>query len=559
VPVVFSKRVAVVVGGGGGIGSCVALEFARLGATVVVVDPGVGVEGELLGESTAADAANLINERGGLAVASMTNVTDRIALGKLFNRVVNDHGALDFVVNASGILRFASLVDTTDDDWNAVLDVHINGYLNVLACAIPIMAKAGYGRVVGLTSGSGLARTSPGNIAYGTAKRAVAATTWEIGHTLPKGVRVNVLSPIAATRMVRSAIAASSEGRRAKYPKGVDLSAMPQPEEMAKAVTYLVGDETDWSQGRVIFSTGSEVSIIAPPRLIEVVRSEHVDNFAAALSTLTPEVFGPAEKVQRTGGGSNSRFGAIFSSETGSAPVASARASCLIVSSDAAITAGLESALGAWGMSPVRVDGPRFLAYDPTAPWGFDATMASLVSTAQQSGAIDAIVIVSGVSSPLPKTDGTSWQQLVDSHSSVVSDVMFHGAWLRAAARYNMESGRSIRVVHINVALTPAGRTTSSALSQMVRNANDIPFQTPFDAFVLSLETSAPEDVGPVCSLAARLVCAEDALTLRGAELVADRGWIGIRSHPGPEVTVSFGGPEFPSWVNHAFRQAVAK
>ena len=202
----FSQRIAVVIGGGGGIGSCVALEFSRLGATVVVVDPGVGVQGEPLGETTAEDTVNLIKAQGGSAVASTASVTDRVALRALFHEVVRNYGFLDFVVNASGILRFAELTDTTDDDWRSVLDVHFNGYLNILRCALPIMTKAGYGRVVGFTSGAGLARTSPGNIAYGTAKRAVAALTWEIGRTLPEGVRVNALSPIAELSILTKSI-----------------------------------------------------------------------------------------------------------------------------------------------------------------------------------------------------------------------------------------------------------------------------------------------------------------------------------------------------------------
>jgi NAD(P)-dependent dehydrogenase (short-subunit alcohol dehydrogenase family) len=303
----LSGRVAVVTGGGGGIGAATAVELAGRGATVVVLDPGVGVEGEPLDEPTAARTVDRIEAAGGQARASAVSVTDSDAIRMLFAEIVADLGSLDIVVNTAGILRFPQFFDAAEQDWRVVLDVHLHGYLNVLAAALPIMGAAGYGRIVGFTSGAGLARTSPDGPAYGCAKRAVASLTWKVGRVAPPGVTVNALSPIAGTRMVEAALIAAGSS-----PKGLDLSAMPQAEDMAPAAAMLCSDEIGWCSGQIVFCAGSELSLIGPPTLIEAVRSADVDDFATALETLVPVVLEPGEAGQRAGGGSNPRFGRIL-------------------------------------------------------------------------------------------------------------------------------------------------------------------------------------------------------------------------------------------------------
>lgn len=307
----LERRVAVVTGGGGGIGSEIAFELARQGAAVVAVDAGVGVQGEPLGEQTAAVTARRIREAGGTATSATTSVTDADAISDLFNATAAEFGSLDIVVNTAGFLRFRRLADATEDDWRAVLGVHFDGYLNVLSAALPIMAATGYGRVLGLTSGVGLARTSVDGPAYGSAKRSVAALTWQLGRTAPPGVTVNALSPIAATRMVSSALIAAGAN-----PQGLDLSAMPQPAAMAPLAAYMCGEHSGWCSGRILFCAGTEASLIMPPATLEAVRSSDVPDFAGALGTLVPTVLVPAEARQRTTGGSNPRFGPILSSAT---------------------------------------------------------------------------------------------------------------------------------------------------------------------------------------------------------------------------------------------------
>jgi NAD(P)-dependent dehydrogenase (short-subunit alcohol dehydrogenase family) len=175
----------------------------------------------------------------GVARASSASVTDPGAVRALFAEVAGEFGGLDIVVSTAGILRFAPFLEASQDDWQAVLDVHLNGYLNVLAGALPVMAAAGHGRVVGVTSGAGLARAAADSAHYSCAKRAVAAVTWQLAGLLPEGVTLNALSPLAATRMVTGGRdPGRSEG---SDPAGLDLSAMPAPQDMAPAAAYLAG------------------------------------------------------------------------------------------------------------------------------------------------------------------------------------------------------------------------------------------------------------------------------------------------------------------------------
>jgi NAD(P)-dependent dehydrogenase (short-subunit alcohol dehydrogenase family) len=537
--------------------------LGRQGATVVVVDPGVSVEGEALNEPTASETASRIRAEGGTAISSTLSVTDGPRLAELFEQVSADLGPVSIVVNTAGILRFPRLADAVEDDWAAVVGVHLGGYLTVLSAALPIMESAGYGRVVGFTSGVGLARTSAGMLAYGTAKRAVAALTWELGPRLPRGVAVNALSPIAATRMVRRTLEGpASGGDGTPGPRGLDLSAMPQPEHMAPAAAYLAGDRSSWCRGQVIFSAGSELTVIERPRVLEAVRTADVPDFGWALGTVVPTVLVPAESDQRTGGGSNPRFGDVFGQigEMGGGTGSGPTASCLVVADDDDLASEVEGAVRAWGLFPIRVKlgrGPIPAGGGVTS--GFEAASAGVLEAARAGPPLGAVVVaklgpLAGEADPWSEP---SWRATLSSHAGVVGEILAHAAWLRAATRYAESEGRGLRIVHVTGALSAAGRTTAQAVAQMVRSANDTPSAVPVEAFSLSLESDAAEDVRPAAQLLARLVAADDVRPLQGAELVAGRGWVALRSHPGPSATVSFGGPAIPPWVDGVLARAV--
>jgi NAD(P)-dependent dehydrogenase (short-subunit alcohol dehydrogenase family) len=551
------RPAAVVTGGGGGIGTAVALELARRGIAVVAMDPGAGLQGEPLNEPTAEETARRITAEGGVARASTVSVTDRDAIRSLFAEVVGEFGSLDIVVNTAGILRFASFLDASEEDWRAVLGVHLDGYLNVLSEAIPVMAAAGYGRIVGVTSGAGLARAAGDSAHYSCAKRAVAAVTWQLAGLLPEGVALNALSPIAATRMVTGAMTGGGAARRQTGPAGsvagrrhgnLDLSGLPPAHDMAPAAAYLASQEAGSLRGQVIFSAGPELSLISPPRLLEAVRTGHTADFAASLDTLVPVVLAAAEAQQRSTGGSNARFGPVFDQPGTTGPVpgpaSSAASNCLVISDNAAITSSIAAALARCGMTAIDL-----------APTGFAAADAALQRAAQAAGGIDAVIIAPG---PFA-ADGPaapSWQQMLAGYAVTADHVLSHAGWLQAAARHAVRTARPIRVVHLADATSPPLRASAQAVAQLAR-CGSLVRPGLIDVFSIALETAEPADHQPVAQLAARLLWSGDAGALRGAELVARPGWIGARSHPGPAATASYGTSIIPPWITDWLHEVV--
>ena len=553
-------RVAVVTGGGGGIGTMTAVELAARGATVVALDPGLSVTGEPLGERSAEATVERISAAGGVAHASLVSVTDRDALHDELRRVADELGSLDAVVNTAGILRFARLPTASEDDWRAVLETHVDGYLNVLEAALPIMVAAGYGRVVGVTSGSGLARSVIDLPAYACAKRAVASITWELAGRLPAGVRVNALSPIAATRMVREALIASGADRGT----GLDLTAMPQAEDIAPAAAHLAGPEFGWASGRIVYSAGRELAAILPPRLLEAVRTDDVADLGAALATLMPAILGPVEAAQRTTGGTNPRVGSVFEGPPGptgardrarsSARSAHRGATCVIVADDPAVAAAVDAGLAPWDMGTVGI-GP-WQPFDDAAsavPRSF-ADAAATLSRAAAGRQVDAVVVA--LSGPDDGAAGAAWPDVVAAHRAVVPHVVGSAAWLTAAAELATRTGRPVRVAFVDRATTPAGRTAAQAIVQMSRCADDTPTDPRVDVFAVALESERGADRDALGHLVARLVSADDALALRGAELAVAAGWLALRSHPGPAASISCGAGAVPAWVDAALQEA---
>ena len=112
-------------------------------------------------------------------------MTDANAVTAPFQELADEHGGLDAVVNVAGITRQSYFARGTEEDWVSLLNVHLSGYLNVLDAALPLMAEAGHGRILGVTSGSGWRAADAGG--YSAAKRVVAALTWQLGRVAPPG------------------------------------------------------------------------------------------------------------------------------------------------------------------------------------------------------------------------------------------------------------------------------------------------------------------------------------------------------------------------------------
>ncbi len=536
------QQVAVVTGGGGGIGAAIAEELGRGGWNVVTMDPLVTLDGaERLHEPEETTAGRIV-AAGGSARASSVSVTDGAAVRDLFQELADEFGGLDAVVNVAGITRHTGFAEGTEEEWLAVLGVHLGGYLNVLGAALPLMASAGHGGILGVTSGSGWRAADAG--AYSCAKRAIAALTWELGRQAPPGVTINAMSPIAATRMVAAALERARREGRTGGGGGFSLESVPRPEDLGPFGAYLVDDRFRWCSGRVLFAGGSEVAVVEEPRMLEVVRSDGVVSLSRVLGAVIPRAFAESEASQVSGGGGNPRFGPIFD-EPGLAEAPSAHVrSCAVVADSPRLADSLTAALEARSIACHRAE----------VAHGFGDAAKALSSVVDAAGPIDAIVVAPEGVQPTAPTGG--WEQVLTEHRGIIDRIYTDAGWARAAADYASSAARLVQLVTLTDAATTGGRSRAQASAQLARAAKGST-EGRVTAFAASIETAEGEGAQPVSELVAHLLGHPEATALAGAELVVGAGWIGLRSHPRPSGSITYGGPAVPDWLDGTLREIV--
>jgi NAD(P)-dependent dehydrogenase (short-subunit alcohol dehydrogenase family) len=201
-------RVVIVTGAGGGIGRAHALAFAAEGARVVVNDIGVGLDGSpASGGSAAQGVVDEITAAGGEAVANGSNIADWNEAASLVQTAVENFGGLDVLVNNAGIVRDRMMANTSEEEFDAVIAVHLKGHFATMRHAASYwrgLSKEGKtvdGRIINTSSGAGL-QGSVGQGNYSAAKAGIAAMTLVAAAEMGRyGVTVNAIAPSARTRM----------------------------------------------------------------------------------------------------------------------------------------------------------------------------------------------------------------------------------------------------------------------------------------------------------------------------------------------------------------------
>src|ERR1700682_5472311 len=213
-------RVALCAGAGRGVGGEVAKLMAAHGAKVVVNDPGTSGGGEGSDQTPAQEIVDQIKAPGGEALANFASVTKFDDCLAMVTQARDSFGGLHIVFNAAGILRDKMFHNMFPEDWQAVIDVHLTGHFNVNRAAINLFREQNYGRMILVSSTSGLLGNI-GQVNYGSAKMGVVAMARIIAmETGAKAITANVIAPSADTRMTRSvptpkdpAVAAAREER----------------------------------------------------------------------------------------------------------------------------------------------------------------------------------------------------------------------------------------------------------------------------------------------------------------------------------------------------------
>jgi NAD(P)-dependent dehydrogenase (short-subunit alcohol dehydrogenase family) len=289
-------RRIVVTGAGRGIGAAIAQLAASEGASVVVNDLGVQIDGSGQDSGPAQEVAERITAAGGVAVPHLADVTDTDQATDLIDTAIREFGGLDVLINVAGILRDRMVFNMTPEEWDGVLRVHLRGTFNTSRAAARYWREQrrldGHYRLINTTSVAGL-YGAPGQPNYAAAKLGIVGFTYSCANALMKyGVTANVLSPGAQTRMV----ATIPDPTRMR---GGDGDEAPRPpmgaEQVAPAVIYVASVQSDWMTGQVFGAQGTTISLYNRPRIARQITTtgeiwDVADVFAKFEATFRPAV-----------------------------------------------------------------------------------------------------------------------------------------------------------------------------------------------------------------------------------------------------------------------------
>lgn len=263
-------KVAIVTGAGRGIGRGEALALASEGCAVIVNDLGGSTAGEGSDQTPAQEVVNEIEAAGGKAVANYMDVTDYTASSEIIKQALDTYGQLDIVVNNAGILRDRMIFNMSEEEWDAVISVHLKGTFNICRHASVIFRQQRSGRFINTSSEAGLG--SPGQPNYGAAKEGIVGLTRSLATSMTRyDCTANAVRPRAATRMTLSPeMAAAAQAREARGDEeslgGLSIAAL-DPGVVGALVTFLASDEAQEINGRDFMVGGSEIGLFTIPQV----------------------------------------------------------------------------------------------------------------------------------------------------------------------------------------------------------------------------------------------------------------------------------------------------
>ena len=241
----LKDRVAIITGGGRGIGKAIALAFIREGARLAVVDVDKGV---------LEAARNEIKKNKEEVIAIPCDITKSGNVKEMMDQVHKRFGRIDILVNNAGIIRRGTIETVTEEDWDRVIEVNLKGTFNCCKAVAGIMKQQGYGKIVNISSIAGKMGDITSAPGYGPSKAGVDALTKTLARQLAQyGINVNAVSPHA----IETEMSAQwSEERRKEIIASIPLGRLGKPEDVANAVLFLASEEASFITGEILDVNG---------------------------------------------------------------------------------------------------------------------------------------------------------------------------------------------------------------------------------------------------------------------------------------------------------------
>jgi NAD(P)-dependent dehydrogenase (short-subunit alcohol dehydrogenase family) len=286
-------KVALVTGAGRGIGRGIALLLASEGAQVVVNDLGASLDGAGVDTGPAATVVSEITAAGGKAVANTDSVVDYEAAQGMVQQAIDTFGKLDILVNVAGILRDRMIFNMSEEEWDAVIAVHLKGTFNTSRwAAVHFRERREGGRIINMSSNSAFG--APGQPNYAAAKAGIIGLTLTLASSLGRyGVTANAVLPSGSTRMIDSIPrAVEAVAHTGKLPSELAKGTEKDPDNVAPLIGFLASDASAHITGHVFGSFGYNVTLMSQPKIIRTIRTDHQWT-VEQLAEVVPQAFGP--------------------------------------------------------------------------------------------------------------------------------------------------------------------------------------------------------------------------------------------------------------------------
>ncbi|MGD0856138.1 MAG: SDR family NAD(P)-dependent oxidoreductase [Dehalococcoidia bacterium] len=256
-------KVAVVTGSGRGIGRAEALALAAEGVKLVINDLGGAGDGSGSSQTPAEEVVQEIKKMGGDAIANYESVTSFAAAEKIIKAAVDKFGKIDILVNNAGILRDRIIFNMTEEEWDAVMKVHLYGHFNCTRVACAYFRQQRSGRIINTSSAAGLGNMGQAN--YSAAKEGIIGFTRTVARDMGRyGVTCNAIRPLAGTRLTMTP-ELKAQWEKAGMQDAIKMIEAATPEMIAPMVVFLCTDAASNINGYDFMVGGGQIGVYSQP------------------------------------------------------------------------------------------------------------------------------------------------------------------------------------------------------------------------------------------------------------------------------------------------------